>query len=746
MHEMSTAMHGMIIEYMRHFNYESNLTGVCFGIANMGLQAILAKDVKSFDKRFYDISEDFLKGYKLTDEEREQMRITGFLDGIELFYQANKYNHLFEEGKAPTKQETMRTAALVMSVKIEEDGGLAYNADFSGVYDKNELIQYLATLKKSIINADPPYQDPVAILLGSSNHSITIGFDPSTNDWIFINSKTSKKCLDEEELAGQIMQGFSLLPDQKIILDSQIYSTQKNKTQMESIISDWMKDETWQKLHEVTDEKVEFQDEENQSWLHMASRHNQPELVKKLLENKKANPNRQNHLGVTPLFQAALNGYLDVVNVFMQHPQIDPNIHEYSHEAEYPFSVALIKDHPQVAMALIKPGMDLNIQSGLGHTPLHLALIRNNNKLLRALLHNKADPNIQNNAKSTPLHIAVGKQNIEAMKMLLETNADPNIYTEERGFHGTALHIAALNGDAECVRLLLAHGADPTKRMFDPNTDDYTGRTAAEWAQENGNEEIVYLLNNPEATQQTAKRPPASYCFAQQTDNSCHVMPFINLGILKKLRQDTSKELEQEGIDLHPHARLPQDANWYQKRHWLPQTFLWTKTWEQAISKAMQSSFGEYQREVLANGIIQGHVYDENGSNFLNNTWNPLEYYARMLLIPFNFTDANMLSADFRLTHQDAAYKTLPLFWDKGKAICYDPLVRDYRELTEVASLNQDWDIAVYCPPPSATWGDTFDNYYKQLSGQPQSEQVGTYRYYKLSKAQKDFLNLPPQT
>src|SRR5689334_12632488 len=103
------------------------------------------------------------------------------------------------------------------------------------------------------------------------------------------------------------------------------------------------------------------------------------------------------------------------------------------------------------------------------------------------------------------------------------------------------------------------------------------------------------------------QRPAASYCFAQQTDNSCHVLPFINLSILNQLREKALAE--HEDIDLAKHAK------WYNKRHWLPQTFQWTKTWQQAMARASGTEFGQYQQEMFANGVLSGHVYDEAGNN-----------------------------------------------------------------------------------------------------------------------------------
>jgi hypothetical protein len=275
-------------------------------------------------------------------------------------------------------------------------------------------------------------------------------------------------------------------------------------------------------------------------------------------------------------------------------------------------------------------------------------------------------------------------------------------------------------------------------------------------------------------------------------------MPFINLSILNQLRAKTLAAHEE--IDFAKHGK------WYNKRHWLPQTFQWTKTWQQAMTRATGTEFGQYQKEMFANGILSGHVYDEAGNNYLQ-TWNPIENYSRMQLVPFNFTDANVLPQDLGLRHVEGAYKTLPLFWDQGKAICYHPEKEDYDKLTEVVDQKTidegDWDIALpicqgtsmspaqsssqslspFSEAQSSTstygtqqskpsrWRQTLTSYYehvsdisedviKQFTKQPDYKHFSTqvepskyfpttkeyYRYYKLSPSQQTLLDLPKHT
>ncbi|MCS5709153.1 hypothetical protein CC99x_009570 [Candidatus Berkiella cookevillensis] len=182
----------------------------------------------------------------------------------------------------------------------------------------------------------------------------------------------------------------------------------------------------------------------------------------------------------------------------------------------------------------------------------------------------------------------------------------------------------------------------------------------------------------------TGPSQPTEYCFAQQRDSSCHLMPFINLQILNTLRTGKAEDL-----DLH------QKGSWHTKRAWLPETFKHTKSWQKAITAlhTVDGPFSKRQKRQLAEGILNGHIYRADGVR-VDNTWNPITNYANMMLYPYNFTDANTLPEDLAWQHFHAAFKTLPLFWNDGKALCFDEAQKDYLELTEVNN-SGDWDIAL---------------------------------------------------
>lgn len=725
--------HGLVIEYLIAKGYKSNPDGVCYGLSNMGMQAILSKDVETYNNRFQTIKDDKDNGYKLTDFELNQRGVTAFLSGVDIYFQPQKYSHLYEETQEPSGQETVQSAKILASVEIEKQGGLTDIDHFTGVYSMNDLVLYLESLKDAIKSTDPPFTEPVAITLHTAKHAMTIGFDPQKSQWVFINSAPAKYMDNERELAAAIMAGFGVNSiNQKLIIGSEIYATKQNEKANKQIVEKWIASDKWQSVHTALDDKVLHQDFQKHTWLTFAALENDTHNIMKILENEKTDPNVKNENRDTALHIAARYGHIGVLTKLMGHPKINSKIFATSGT---PFEVAIINKQYRAAEQILR--LSKNTKYGNGDTQLHHFVAKGDNKWLEFLLKENVDPNQKNNEGGTPLHCALEKKNQVAVELLLKNGAKPNLATSGDD-EVTPLMIACRMRDYKSAKILLSYGADPNLLI--------NGRTALDEAKADNREDLVHLLEHPPQLQHTIQRPPASYCFAQQINSSCHVMPFINLAILHTIRAKSTQALEKEGVDAIPFINLQNDAKWHSKRSWLPQTFLWTKTWDQAISQAMETPFGDYQRHVLQNGVLQGHVYDAQGTHLLN-TWNPAEYYARLILTPFNFTDANMLSGPYRDEHAFSALKTLPLFYNKGKGICYDPAKQDYVQMLE-SNQKDGWDVALYVPPQEAGWVETAQSYYNRLTGSEENEDKpkGEYRYYKLTDAQKQFLNLPPKT
>lgn len=186
---------------------------------------------------------------------------------------------------------------------------------------------------------------------------------------------------------------------------------------------------------------------------------------------------------------------------------------------------------------------------------------------------------------------------------------------------------------------------------------------------------------------------PSSYAFAQQYNSACHIMNFMNLDILQQLRKEAG-----ENIDLQ------QAATYRTRREWFPLTTRALVSWHKALNDLHEKNgaFKKYAEQQIRDGILNGRLVDENGKR-VDDVFNPITQKVRMLLTPFNFTDATRMPLELALDHQAEAYPIIPLFMQDGKAMAFDPIVNDYVELPEVTNpadiQEKKWDVALVRVP-----------------------------------------------
>ncbi len=480
--------HHSLIDYMKKLGYKSNDSGICFGLSHMGLQAILSKDLNTFDERLKSIAQDIRNGYTLTERDRNSLRITNFLDGVEIYFQSREHPELFEPDKVPKTQRdkiSTATAPLVISLEIEKQGGLEECASFSGVYNNEELTDYFQSLKKSIENSDPPYKNPVAFELGNVNHSISVGYDPIEKKWIFIdaNSLPIQYLDNDADIAKAVIGGFANDPklDEKVIFSTTAYATHENKDSFSKIMSQWIESSSWKKLHEVSTEKLNTQDQSGGSWLYSTAKTGDYDVVKELLE-KKADPNINNEQKVTPLFIAIQEGQLDIVKELLRH-KAEPNT--INIENVTPLHSAVQLNELDILKELLSNNANPNQVMDSGITLLHIAVYKGQLEIIKELLSNNANPNLYNEKGLAPLHIALVEDKIDVLKVLLENNkTDPNILFYNRM---TPLIYAVIQGKVGVIKALLENN------KTDPNILT-EGATALSAALSMKNIEIVRLL------------------------------------------------------------------------------------------------------------------------------------------------------------------------------------------------------------------------------------------------------------
>lgn len=130
-------------------------------------------------------------------------------------------------------------------------------------------------------------------------------------------------------------------------------------------------------------------------------------------------------------------------------------------------------------------GLDPNEVNTQGWSPLMISIANGHKETAELLIHYGANINQANTLRRTPLMFASRYGYLEIVKMLLEAGAETNVNDIENT--GTPLISASAAGHEEIVKLLLEHGADP-------NIKSSEGKTALDYAQENGYGEIARVL------------------------------------------------------------------------------------------------------------------------------------------------------------------------------------------------------------------------------------------------------------
>ncbi|EKD72765.1 MAG: ankyrin repeat protein [uncultured bacterium] len=404
-----------LIQRMWQLKYTADAEGVCFGIAYMAVQALLIGEIDQFNRRLELIADIPLENFAsefaerinkiqqkqeknemLTEDDKLMLEIPAFFEGIELYQQPNLYPDWFEEKAKPHIQNAELTAPLIQSEKLAKQGGMAKISDFSlGIYTEQELIVYLNGFSSAIKNV--PH--PVALVLSSINHSITISYDPKKEQWYFINANTlPMQILAEKniaDLANKMMTEFSLEKPQKTVMfATEIYTAKNNVDSTHKTIQSWR--------------------------LFIAIEENRAELAKKLLqEGADSNAMLANH--ETPLFTASFNGRLNIVKILLAS---GANPRQVRTDGATPLFFATQQGHIDTVKELLDAGATVDTCMSISVSNLlKLAKTPQQKDALTALLVNEEKlplPFLPMNA----LHIAAFLGRVELVELLLKNGAD----------------------------------------------------------------------------------------------------------------------------------------------------------------------------------------------------------------------------------------------------------------------------------------------------------------------------------
>lgn len=262
-----------LMERMRAAGYKISGFGECYGFSNMAIQAFLAHDMQTFNQRLqtiYDLPlEDFQNNYanlkrqkrvylESNNLEKAQeisdliIELHAFFDGIALHQLPQLY--LYDGSNQPIskKQNVRKTWPILKSVALDSDLSPVIISTFSGAYDQKDLETYLNLLENQMGQA------PFALNLISQMHAITILFDSEKKLWTLVdpNRLPSEEYIHAQYLARALFDDFAnaisrdLVKKGILVMGTQIITTEKNQSVMQTAYEKLTLDTRWQALHE----------------------------------------------------------------------------------------------------------------------------------------------------------------------------------------------------------------------------------------------------------------------------------------------------------------------------------------------------------------------------------------------------------------------------------------------------------------------------------------------------------------
>ena len=196
------------------------------------------------------------------------------------------------------------------------------------------------------------------------------------------------------------------------------------------------------------------------------------EASTKLLLSRKAQIDQPNHIGSSPLMQAAHFGKYKSFRILLQHGA-DPALKNQFGMTALHYLMQSKSDSGRVtemAESLLDAGSDINAANIIGQTPLASAVYHGASKCVELLIGRGADTDICTNDGHSPLSLAVRQNRHSILKALLDCGND---HLGSLLDSGTFMHLVARQADVETLRLLLNYRLKP-RNVNVKNKEDLT--------------------------------------------------------------------------------------------------------------------------------------------------------------------------------------------------------------------------------------------------------------------------------
>ena len=220
----------------------------------------------------------------------------------------------------------------------------------------------------------------------------------------------------------------------------------------------------------VKSKNINTSDKKKHTPLTLACEQGHLDIVKFLVEDKKANVNRKDGKSNTPLYVACQANQRSIIDYLLEKKA---DINKSANNTFTPVYAAVEKDNLELLEYLVSVKADLNAKCPRGGLLRHACCKYNSPKCFDYLLKKKVDLNTYHEQFGQYLsfelsHQYLARRNDEAkaktildfLTKLLKAGADTSLLSKVQGREETPLHIAAKCVDNKLMTVLLEHGAN----------------------------------------------------------------------------------------------------------------------------------------------------------------------------------------------------------------------------------------------------------------------------------------------
>ncbi len=219
---------------------------------------------------------------------------------------------------------------------------------------------------------------------------------------------------------------------------------------------------------------------------------------------------RQDEDGDTMLHLAIIHRCIEVILRIVTLTDASGWLDIENHLCQTPLHLAVLVGDHKIVRLLVARGARLDVRDRHGNTPLHLACQRGDLECVMALtkpIHYQEigpclyhipfrvipqEMNLLNYESQTCLHLAAKNGHVTIVEYLTGDDVSADVNIPEATSGRTVLHMAAERGD----KLMLICLTEKRRRTrLDVNAETYSGETALQLAEANGQRDVVQLLD-----------------------------------------------------------------------------------------------------------------------------------------------------------------------------------------------------------------------------------------------------------